>query len=69
MPDMFVGLSISFQLCVLLLLHCLMGLLAAIVAQRKGLSFKRWLMWGLIGGTASLAIALFTQSEHRSEHH
>lgn len=46
-------------LLTLLSIHCVMGILAAIVAQRKGKSFRQWLIWGLIGGTPTLLIAIF----------
>lgn len=50
-------LSFSF----LMLLHCIIGAIAALVAQRKGLSFSRWLVWGLIGGTIALITALLAK--------
>ncbi|HEY9627025.1 MAG TPA: hypothetical protein V6C84_06970 [Coleofasciculaceae cyanobacterium] len=40
-------------------LHCAFGVMAAIVAQRRGKSFRQWLIWGLIGGTPVLMIAIF----------
>lgn len=43
----------------LMLLHCIIGLLAAIVAEQKGYSFLFWLFIGLIGGTFGLITALF----------
>jgi uncharacterized membrane protein len=43
----------------LMLLHCIIGLLAAIVAEQKGRSFLLWLFIGLIGGTFGLISALF----------
>ncbi|MBI4781462.1 MAG: hypothetical protein HY785_09050 [Oscillatoriophycideae cyanobacterium NC_groundwater_1537_Pr4_S-0.65um_50_18] len=46
-------------LLTLLTLHCAFGVLAAIVAQRRGKSFRQWLIWGLIGGTPVLMIAIF----------
>ncbi|MBW4660838.1 MAG: hypothetical protein KME15_19360 [Drouetiella hepatica Uher 2000/2452] len=55
----FVNLNSSALLLTLLTLHCVMGILAAIVAQRKGKSFRQWLIWGLIGGTPTLLIAIF----------
>ncbi|OKH18956.1 hypothetical protein [[Limnothrix rosea] IAM M-220] len=38
-------------------LHCAIGLLAALVAYRKGYPLKRWLVIGLVGGTPSLIYA------------
>lgn len=46
---------------VLFTLHCIVGIVAAIVAQRKGFHRGRWLVWGLIGGTAALVAALATK--------
>ena len=40
------------------LLHCLIGLIAAIIAKNKGYKFPRWLIFGLIGGTPILILAL-----------
>ncbi|MCT7971715.1 hypothetical protein [Laspinema olomoucense] len=37
--------------------HCIMGLLAAGVAQRKGYHQGFWLIWGLIGGTVAFVTA------------
>ncbi|MEB3288565.1 MAG: hypothetical protein VKI82_01545 [Leptolyngbya sp.] len=39
-------------------LHCLIGLVAAQVAGRKGYDLGRWLLWGLLGGTVALLDAL-----------
>ncbi len=38
--------------------HCLIGGLAAIVAQSKGRRLELWLIWGLIGGTVALITAI-----------
>jgi hypothetical protein len=43
---------------ILFTLHCLIGLGAALVARHKGLSFKRWLWLGLLGGTIALITVL-----------
>ena len=52
--------SINLGLVFLLaFLHCLIGGIAALVARQKGYNFRRWLLYGLIGGSAGLAIALF----------
>ncbi len=48
----------------LMLLHCLIGLNAAIVADQKGYLFTFWLIIGLIGGTIGLIAALFLSSKH-----
>lgn len=43
---------------ILMLLHCLIGLTAAIVADTKGNSFLLWLIIGVIGGTFGLIASL-----------
>ncbi|NJK30288.1 MAG: hypothetical protein HC790_06560 [Acaryochloridaceae cyanobacterium CSU_3_4] len=48
---------------VLMLLHCAIGLSAALLARQKGLDFQSWLVKGLIGGTVALIIVARTQSE------
>ena len=42
----------------LMILHCIIGVIAAIVAQRRGLSFRRWIWIGLLGGTIALIAVL-----------
>ena len=42
----------------LMVLHCVIGVAAAIVAQQRGLSFRRWIWIGLLGGTIALIAAL-----------
>lgn len=55
--------SLYPQFYLLLTLHCLIGIGAAIVAQRKGFNTQFWLVIGLIGGTAALAVALLATSK------
>jgi hypothetical protein len=43
---------------VMLLSHCLVGLVAAQIAQRKGYDLGRWIIWGTIGGTVALVDVL-----------
>ena len=38
--------------------HCLIGLVAARVAYRRGGDLGMWLPWGLLGGTLALVTAL-----------
>ncbi|MGA7935808.1 MAG: hypothetical protein WCA35_19815 [Kovacikia sp.] len=45
-------------LYVLLSVHCLNGVIAAIVAQAKGRNLSKWLALGLIGGTITLVAAI-----------
>jgi len=45
----------------LLGLHCIMGAIASLVARRKGLNFRLWLILRLIGSTAALVAALITK--------
>jgi hypothetical protein len=44
-------------LLVLGVAHCVIGLTAAIVAQRRGRRLTYWLVLGFIGGTAALVAA------------
>lgn len=46
------------NLYLLLGLHSIIGVTAAIIAQKKGLNFPLWLILGLIGGTVALVAAL-----------
>jgi hypothetical protein len=43
---------------VLILSHCLIGLVAAQMAQRKGYDLGRWIIWGMVGGTVALVDVL-----------
>jgi len=59
--------AIGFPLsvAVMLWLHCLIGLVAAQIAHRKGADLGLWLVWGAIGGTLALITALrFRSPEH-----
>ncbi|MDB9525969.1 hypothetical protein PN498_08225 [Oscillatoria sp. CS-180] len=51
-----IGLPLSVT--VMMLLHCLIGLLAAQIAHRRGADLGLWLVWGTIGGTVALITAL-----------
>jgi hypothetical protein len=42
----------------LLLAHCLIGLVAALIAQRKGYDLGIWILWGTVGGTVALVDVL-----------
>jgi hypothetical protein len=44
-----------------LTIHVLLGVTAAIVAERKGRSLQRWLVIGIIGGTPALIAALWAK--------
>jgi uncharacterized membrane protein len=44
-------------------LHCLIGSIAALIARQKGYHYRRWLLFGLIGGTAVFAIALWLKPQ------
>lgn len=43
---------------VLLTLHCIIGVVAALIARRKQRNFAIWLPLGLLGGTPVFIIAL-----------
>ena len=47
----------------LMVLHCVVGTAAGLVAKRKGKNFPLWLGLGLIGGTFALIAALLVTSE------
>ena len=51
----------------LLGIHCLMGAIAAIVAQQKGYRLEKWLLYGLLGGTISLIWALTLKKQERDQ--
>lgn len=44
-----------------LVVHCLMGTLAAIAAHKKGLNLRRWIIFGIIGGTPALIAAILAK--------
>ena len=46
------------QLYLLLGLHGIIGITAAMIARKKGLNFQLWLILGLIGGTVALVAVL-----------
>lgn len=48
----------------LMLLHCLIGLTAGIVADTKGYFFPLWLFIGIIGGTFGLIASLTLKSKN-----
>ncbi|HEY9814900.1 MAG TPA: hypothetical protein V6D20_03730 [Candidatus Obscuribacterales bacterium] len=48
---------------VLAVLHCVIGVTAALVAQRRGRRLGNWLILGLIGGTAALVAACFVPAK------
>lgn len=60
-----IGLPLS--VVIMMLLHCLIGLLAAQLAHNKGADLGRWLIWGMIGGTGALVTAFWlpTQSTEK----
>ncbi|MDJ0647476.1 MAG: hypothetical protein QNJ60_02115 [Xenococcaceae cyanobacterium MO_188.B19] len=47
----------------LLSIHCLIGAVAALVAQQKGYPLEKWLLYGLIGGTVSLIWAITLKNQ------
>lgn len=46
----------------MLWLHCLIGLMAARTAYRRGGDLGLWIPWGLVGGTLALLTALMEPS-------
>ena len=56
-------LPIDLTLYWLLTFHCLIGVVAAVLARRKGYSLGLWIVLGLIGGTATLIAALLIKEK------
>lgn len=56
-PDL-AAIGFSLPVVVMMLLHCLIGLVAAQLAYRKGYDLGFWLLWGMVGGTLALIMAL-----------
>lgn len=56
-PDL-AAIGLPLTVTVMMLLHCIIGLVAARMAYRKGADLGLWLIWGMIGGTLSLITAL-----------
>lgn len=52
------AIGFSLSVVVMMLVHCLIGLVAAQLAYRRGADLGTWLVWGMVGGTLSLATAL-----------
>jgi hypothetical protein len=42
-------------------LHCLNGTIGALIAQRRGYAFRRWFLWGLLGGSITIVCALIAK--------
>jgi hypothetical protein len=53
----------------LMSLYCVIGVIAAITAHQRGLSFQRWIWIGLLGGTIALIAALKTSPKTTSSDH
>jgi hypothetical protein len=45
---------------VLMGLHCVIGMAAAIAAYNQGRPFGPWVFWGLLGGSVALTVVLLT---------
>lgn len=56
--DMLFNLPLIAIAGILATMHCIIGLIAAIAAKRRGLNFRRWLGLGLLGGTIALIAVL-----------
>ncbi|MBL1210391.1 hypothetical protein [Geminocystis sp. GBBB08] len=48
----------------LMLLHCLIGLTAGIIADSKGYFFSLWLLIGIMGGTFALIASINLKSKN-----
>jgi VIT1/CCC1 family predicted Fe2+/Mn2+ transporter len=47
----------------LMILHCIIGGFAAVIAKSKGFHFGKWIILGLIGGTPALIAVCFLRSQ------
>lgn len=65
-PDL-AAIGFSLAVGIMMLLHCLIGLVAAQLAHRKGANLGGWLIWGMIGGTLSLVTALKLPSRRSAQ--
>lgn len=45
-------------LATLMSLHCIIGMIAAIVARKQGRPFVPWIFLGLLGGSIALTVVL-----------
>jgi len=59
-------LPINPTIYLLLNLHCLIGGIAAVIAQRKGYNLILWLFLGLLGGTFTFFVALMLTNKDRT---
>ena len=57
LPDL-AAVGLSPITVIMMFLHCLIGLIAARMAYRKGADLGVWLLWGMVGGTLALVMAL-----------
>ncbi|HAZ49625.1 MAG TPA: hypothetical protein DDW76_05685 [Cyanobacteria bacterium UBA11369] len=57
-------LPIESTIYLMLSLHCVIGAIAAIIAQNKGRSLNLWLPLGLVVGTPALIVALLIKPKH-----
>lgn len=58
-------LPIDPAIYLLLNIHCLIGGIGAVVAQRKGYNLVRWLLLGLLGGTITFFVALMLADKNK----
>jgi hypothetical protein len=56
--DWIAGVSYPWVLATLMILHCIIGMTAAIAAQKQGRPFGPWIAWGLLGGSVALIAVL-----------
>jgi hypothetical protein len=57
LPDL-AAIGFPLPIVIMMFLHCLIGLVAAQLAYRKGADLGGWFIWGMVGGTAALITAL-----------
>ena len=60
-------LPIDPTIYLLLNIHCLIGGIGAVIAQRKGYNLFSWLLFGLLGGTITFFIALMLANKNSAK--
>ena len=51
----------------LMILHCIIGSVAAGIAKSKGFNFRKWIVLGLIGGTPALIAVWFLPAQQNTQ--
>ncbi|MGL5511034.1 MAG: hypothetical protein ACRC2J_02255 [Microcoleaceae cyanobacterium] len=51
----------------LMIVHCLVGISAALLAKSKGYQFNHWIIGSLIGGSFALILAAVAHNQNEEE--